>query len=64
VSPLPYINIGSDSIPAAFAGLATGQVGLYQVNFTLPGSVPQGITTVPLGFRYDNFSEPVLLAIQ
>jgi uncharacterized protein (TIGR03437 family) len=39
----PVITIGSVQLPVAFSGLAPGQVGLYQVNVTVPGNTPIGL---------------------
>jgi len=41
------VQMGSVSIPAAFAGLAPGYVGLYQVNVPVPANAPSG-SAVPL----------------
>lgn len=51
-------------IPAQFAGLAPGFVGLYQVNVILPASTPPGIG-IPLVLQEgDVASNPVTIAIQ
>jgi len=44
----PAINIGCQQASAIFSGLAPGNVGLYQVNFTLPTSAPGGNLPVTL----------------
>lgn len=36
------VRIGSQTVPAAFAGLAPGFVGLNQVNAVVPANTPQG----------------------
>lgn len=36
------VQIGSNTVDAAFAGLTPGLVGLYQVNFTVPLNTPPG----------------------
>ncbi len=47
-SPLQYANatvtvtFGNVTVPAAFAGLTPGEVGLYQINATIPAGVPTG----------------------
>jgi uncharacterized protein (TIGR03437 family) len=64
ITPLPLINLGDSSLPASFAGLAPGQVGLYQVNFIVPAGTPKGLVSVTLGFRFGYFSDVVPLAIQ
>jgi uncharacterized protein (TIGR03437 family) len=46
VSP-PDVTLGGVSLSVAFAGLAPGEVGVYQINATVPGDAPQGLS-VPL----------------
>jgi uncharacterized protein (TIGR03437 family) len=41
------VNIGGIQVPAAFAGLSPGFVGLYQVNIQVPSGVQPG-DAVPL----------------
>jgi uncharacterized protein (TIGR03437 family) len=36
------VTIGGQPAPVAFAGLAPGYVGLYQVNVTVPANIPTG----------------------
>ena len=43
----PSIDLGGVALPVAFAGLAPGQVGVYQINAVVPRWVPTGMT-VPL----------------
>jgi uncharacterized protein (TIGR03437 family) len=43
----PTVTIGGVPAPVAFAGLAPGFVGLYQVNAQVPAAAPSG-TTVPV----------------
>jgi len=50
--------------PADFAGLAPGFVGLYQINLTIPASMPPGID-LPLSFRQPGSdSNTVTISIQ
>ncbi|MEO5925598.1 MAG: cytochrome D1 domain-containing protein [Bryobacteraceae bacterium] len=39
----PEVNIGGIGAPVLFSGLAPGQVGLYQLNVTVPGNAPKGL---------------------
>jgi uncharacterized protein (TIGR03437 family) len=39
----PEVNIGGVGLPVLFSGLAPGQVGLYQVNVSVPGNTPKGL---------------------
>ena len=43
----PTVTLGGVGLSVDFAGLAPGQVGVYQINVTVPGSVPPGLS-VPL----------------
>jgi len=51
----PTVQLGGTSLPVLYAGLAPGQVGVYQINVTVPGSVPQGLS-VPLNITQGGFS--------
>ena len=45
---LPYsYSVGQPPIP--FMGLAPGAVGLFQINFVLPGGLPAGNATIAIG---------------
>ena len=43
----PIVRVGGAAVETRFTGLAPGFVGLYQVNFIVPGGV-SGTTTVSL----------------
>lgn len=43
----PALTLGGMALPVAFAGLAPGEVGVYQINATVPGWAPMGMA-VPL----------------
>jgi uncharacterized protein (TIGR03437 family) len=43
----PNVTLGGVSLDVQFAGLAPGEVGVYQINATVPGGVAAG-TNVPL----------------
>ncbi len=43
----PLITLGGASLSVSYAGLAPGEIGVYQVNATVPAGVPTGLT-VPL----------------
>jgi uncharacterized protein (TIGR03437 family) len=48
LSTLSYVNapvtvtFGNVTVPAGFAGLTPGEIGLYQINTTIPAGVPTG----------------------
>lgn len=43
----PRVELGGVELPVHFAGLTPGQVGLYQINVSIPRNVPLGLA-VPL----------------
>src|SRR5262249_50272364 len=43
----PVVTLGGAKLAIEFAGLAPGQVGVYQINARVTGDVPQGLA-VPL----------------
>jgi uncharacterized protein (TIGR03437 family) len=40
----PDVNIGGVGLPVLFSGLAPGQVGLYQINVSVPSNTPKGLS--------------------
>lgn len=46
----PQVVLGNVSLPVVYAGLAPGQVGVYQINVTVPHWVPLGMS-IPLSIR-------------
>ena len=43
VSAAPVITLGGVSLPSSFAGLVPGLVGVYQINASVPATVPEGL---------------------
>jgi uncharacterized protein (TIGR03437 family) len=43
----PTITVGSVTATVGFSGLSQGSVGLFQINFTLPATLPAGTGTPP-----------------
>jgi uncharacterized protein (TIGR03437 family) len=39
----PTVTLGGVSLPVLYYGLAPGEVGVYQINVSVPGSVPDGL---------------------
>lgn len=37
------VSLGGTNLPVEYAGLAPGEVGVYQINVTVPGSTPTGL---------------------
>ena len=47
---MPTVQLGGVSVPVNFAGMSPGEVGLYQINVTVPDSAPLGLS-VPMTIR-------------
>lgn len=43
----PSVSLGNASMPVLFAGMAPGEVGVYQINVKAPASAPSGLS-IPL----------------
>lgn len=43
----PRVELGGLSLPVSYAGLSPGQIGVYQINVSVPRNVPTGLT-IPL----------------
>ena len=43
----PNVTLGGAPLSLSYAGLVPGEVGVYQINATVPLGVPQGLT-IPL----------------
>jgi uncharacterized protein (TIGR03437 family) len=44
---VPTVSLGGTTLNVTYAGLVPGSVGLYQINATVPGKVPEGLA-IPL----------------
>jgi uncharacterized protein (TIGR03437 family) len=64
VDPPPFVAVGPQTLPPEFAGLAPGQVGLYQIIFAVPASTQPGLLAIVIGFANETRSDPMLLAIR
>ncbi len=58
----PTVQLGGVQLPIAYAGLAPGQVGVYQINVRIPGNVPQGLD-VPLTITQGGFTNTFSLRV-
>jgi uncharacterized protein (TIGR03437 family) len=38
------VTLGGQGLPVTYAGLAPGEVGVYQINVTVPGGTPNGLS--------------------
>ena len=58
------VLLNGTELPASYAGLAPGFIGLYQVNVTIPVGMPPGLS-IPLMLKISGQqSNPVLVALQ
>jgi uncharacterized protein (TIGR03437 family) len=44
------VTLGGMNVPVEYAGLAPGEVGVYQINVTVPGNIPTGLS-LPLAIN-------------
>ena len=44
---MPSVSLGGVPLSVTYAGLVPGEVGVYQINATVPLKVPQGLS-IPL----------------
>jgi len=51
----PSVQLGGTDLPIMYAGLAPGEVGVSQINVTVPASTPQGLS-VPLTISQGGFT--------
>jgi uncharacterized protein (TIGR03437 family) len=58
----PEANIGGVGMPILFSGLAPGQVGLYQLNVTVPGNAPKGLG-IPLNIVANGVTHSVTVRV-
>jgi uncharacterized protein (TIGR03437 family) len=54
----PTVTLNGVGLPVTFAGLASGQIGVYQISVTVPSSVPLGLS-VPLTITQGGQSQTV-----
>ena len=62
VTTTPTVMLGAATVSVTFAGLVPGQVGVYQIDATLPDVVPIG-TSVPLVIQQGTFSTTVQVRV-
>jgi len=58
----PDVTLGGVPLAVEFAGLAPGQVGLYQINAVVPGYVPLGLD-IPLSISQGSVATTVTLRV-
>jgi uncharacterized protein (TIGR03437 family) len=52
----PTVEIGGTALSVFYAGLAPGEVGVYQINATVPQSVPEGLS-LPLTITQGGYTD-------
>jgi len=58
----PDVALGSLSLPLYYAGLAPGEVGVYQINALVPGWAPTGMQ-VPLTITQGSVSTTLTVRV-
>jgi uncharacterized protein (TIGR03437 family) len=58
----PTVTLGGVGLTVGFAGMAPGEVGVYQINVTVPGGVPQGLA-IPLTIAQAGVSTSVTVRV-
>ena len=58
----PVITLGGANMIVDYAGLAPGDVGVYQINVTVPGDAPQGLN-VPLTITQGTNSQTIYVRV-
>jgi uncharacterized protein (TIGR03437 family) len=59
----PTVNLGGVNLPVLYAGLAPGEVGVYQINVMVPTNAPQGLSvpvTITQGDSTNTLNLPVV----
>jgi uncharacterized protein (TIGR03437 family) len=58
----PKLDLGGVLLPVFYAGLTPGQVGVYQINVTVPRNVPTGLS-IPLNITQGSGSTSVSMRV-
>jgi uncharacterized protein (TIGR03437 family) len=58
----PEVTLGGVKLPVGYAGLAPGEIGVYQINASVPHWVPTG-TQIPLVIRQDGHQTSVFVRV-
>ena len=56
----PTVVLAGVNLPVTFAGLAPGQIGVYEIQVTVPKNVPLGLS-VPLTIKQGGQSQTVFV---
>ncbi|MEP6601562.1 MAG: hypothetical protein ABJB49_07085, partial [Nitrospirota bacterium] len=58
----PQVSIGGTSLPIIYAGLAPGEVGVYQINAKVPSTVPLGLA-IPFKINQGSVSTSIQVRV-
>jgi uncharacterized protein (TIGR03437 family) len=58
----PTVLLGGQNLPVSYAGLSPGEVGVYQINVTVPNSTPEGLD-VPLTITQGGYTDTIGLRV-
>jgi uncharacterized protein (TIGR03437 family) len=59
---MPTVQLAGQTLPILYAGLAPGEVGVYQINVTVPRSTPTGLG-LPLTITQGGFVQSIGLRV-
>jgi uncharacterized protein (TIGR03437 family) len=58
----PTVLLGGQQLSVSYAGLSPGEVGVYQINVTVPSSTPEGLD-IPLTITQGGFTDTIGLRV-
>jgi uncharacterized protein (TIGR03437 family) len=58
----PRVDLGGVNLPIAFAGLSPGEVGVYQINVSVPRNTPTGLE-IPLNINQGGSSTAISVRV-
>ncbi len=58
----PTVLLGGQNLSVSYAGLSPGEVGVYQINVTVPNSTPEGLN-IPLTITQGGFTDTIGLRV-
>ncbi len=58
----PTVQLGGTDLPVTYAGLSPGEVGVYQINVTVPFNAPEGLNE-PLTINQGGFTTSIGLRV-
>ena len=58
----PVVTLGSANLSVLYAGLAPGEIGVYQINVKVPANVPLGLS-IPLKITQGSMSTSIPIRV-